>query len=279
MVQTQQMSAFLLNPAILWLAPNGVTVSSGALRPPYILVTLPTSPQTANVMVEKWPRVSAIVPDVCGRRQRLSILWTVRVTHSYSKCFHVGALKAEPSERCRHLDSKRPPGLRASCASLFRLYLKIQPPGCYCKSTNTWPAWIFLLLSNDVFVFVPLITKVKLLADASKQRSFVARLSKARTAVPWCLQSLWIDIYYHHQDQERKIKKSALMGSVNTCSCWFLETGIWDKVVHWKDTYGCVCYGTSCSWIRQKKNSFSWGGFHTATASGQRSAVFPVSAR
>lgn len=32
--QTQQVSAFLLNPAIFWLAPNGVTVSSGALPVP-----------------------------------------------------------------------------------------------------------------------------------------------------------------------------------------------------------------------------------------------------
>lgn len=39
MGQTQQVSAFLLNPVVLWLAPNGdmlpcVTVSSGALPVP-----------------------------------------------------------------------------------------------------------------------------------------------------------------------------------------------------------------------------------------------------
>lgn len=109
-----------------------------------------------------------------------SILWPLCVTHSYSKCFHVGASKAKPSNvvsRVLRLDSKGLPVLPAS-GPWVKEQPKIQPSGCYCKTTNTWLAWIifFLNLALGLLVSFPQTTNVKLLTHSSDSSNNVVMM-------------------------------------------------------------------------------------------------------
>lgn len=66
-----------------------------------------------------------------------------------------------------------------------RLKLIIHPSGCYCKSINTWLAWIFLLSAFDVSVSLPQITKVKLLTQTSYSSNNIVTLSNRHEMVWW----------------------------------------------------------------------------------------------